>query len=135
MIPNSTNLSQESMILPTVMGDEIKIQAKGKTTIIYFFAPWCQICHASISNLQAIYEKNEAIDVIAVGLDYINKEEIEKFTQKHQLTFPIAFGNETIKKTFQITGYPSYYVLNDENTVIGKSLGYSSELGLYIRSL
>ena len=135
MIPTSTSLSQMSTKLPTIMGDEIELQAKGKTTIIYFFAPWCQICHASISNLQAIYQRNEDIDVIAVGLDYTDPKEIEKFTQKHQLTFPIALGNQATKKVFQITAYPSYYVLDGENTIVGKSLGYSSELGLYLRSL
>ena len=117
------------------MGETISLNSQGKTTIVYFFAPWCQVCHASIGNLQALFQKNEQLDVIAVAMDYTSSEEVMKFTSQHQLTFPIALGNEAIKQTFEISGYPSYYVLNEENVIIGKSMGYSSELGLYLRSL
>ena len=129
--------SQVNMLdeIPTLMGDTISLKAKGKTTILYFFAPWCQVCHVSIGNLQALYEKNPQVDVIAIALDFTSNNEVMKFTNKHQLTFPIALGNEVIKDKFEISGYPSYYVLNEENVIIGKSLGYSSELGLYLRSL
>ena len=121
--------------VPTLMGETISLTAQGKTTILYFFAPWCQGCHASIGNLQALFQKNELLDVIAVAMDFTSNEEVMGFTSQHQLTFPIALGNEAIKQTFEISGYPSYNVLNEENVIIGKSMGYSSELGLYLRSL
>ena len=135
MLSTSTSLTDIAIELPTVMGERIKIHSAGKTTIVYFFAPWCQVCHASIGNLQALYEKNEHLDVIAVVMDFTSIAEVSKFTQQHQLTFPIALGNEVIKKQFKITGYPSYYIIDEQNTITGRSLGYSSELGLYLRSL
>ena len=121
--------------VPTLMGDTVSLNAQGKTTILYFFAPWCQVCHVSIGNLQTLYEKNEHLDVIAVALDYSDIDEVMAFTKQHQLTFPIALGNESIKQAFSISAYPSYYVINEENSIISKSLGYSSSLGLYLRSL
>ncbi|OUR61429.1 heme-binding protein [Colwellia sp. 39_35_sub15_T18] len=127
--------SQATRNVPTLMGETINLASQGKTTVIYFFAPWCQVCHVSIGNLQSLYEKNENLDVIAVALDYTRIDEVTNFTRQHQLTFPIALGNEAIKHAFSISGYPSYYVISEENTIIGKSMGYSSELGLYLRSL
>jgi len=127
--------NQSFIQVPTLMGDTVSLNSKGKTTVLYFFAPWCQICHLSIGNLQALYEKNEQLDVIAVAMDYTSVDEVMDFTKQHQLTFPIALGNEKIKHTFSISGFPSYYVISKENTIIGKSMGYSSELGLYFRSL
>lgn len=135
MLSTSTSISDSVIELPTLMGEPVKVHSAGKTTIVYFFAPWCQICHASIGNLQNLYEKNEHIDVIAVVMDYTSVIEVTKFTQQHQLTFPIALGNEAIKKQFKITGYPSYYIIDEQNTITGRSIGYSSELGLYLRSL
>ena len=135
MLSTSTSIKDNAIELPTLMGEQISVQSMGKTTVIYFFAPWCQICHVSIGNLQALYEKNDNIDVIAVAMDYTEVEEVSNFTQQHHLTFPIALGNEVIKKRFQITGYPSYYILDEQNTITGRSIGYSSELGLYLRSL
>jgi len=135
MLSTSTSINDTVIELPTLMGEEVLVQSAGKITVIYFFAPWCQICHASIGNLQNLYEKNNNIDVIAVAMDYTEIDEVRKFTQQHHLTFPIALGNEMIKKRFQITGYPSYYILDEQNTITGRSIGYSSELGLYLRSL
>jgi peroxiredoxin len=119
----------------TLSGKTISLTAFDKTTIVYFFAPWCQICHASIGNLQARYQQDQELNVIAVALDFTDPDEVLAFTKQHQLTFPIALGNEAIKQSFEITGYPSYYVINEENMIVSKSLGYSSELGLYLRSL
>ena len=121
--------------VPTIMGETVSLNSQDKKTVIYFFAPWCQVCHVSIGNLQALYEKNENLDVIAVALDYNHVDEVMDFTKQHQLTFPIALGDEEIKQAFLISAYPSYYVINEENSIIGKSMGYSSELGLYLRSL
>lgn len=119
----------------TLDKEEVSLLAQGKTTVLYFFAPWCQVCHASIRNLQALHEDNKAIKVVAIALDYIDDEEVAKFTAQHKLSFPVAMGNEAIKKAFSITGYPSYYVLNKQNVITAKSMGYSSELGLYLRAL
>jgi peroxiredoxin len=119
----------------TLSGKTISLTAFDKTTIVYFFAPWCQICHASIGNLQARYQQDQELNVIAVALDFTDPDEVLAFTKQHQLTFPIALGNEAIKQSFEITGYPSYYVINEENMIVSKSLGYSSAIGLYLRSL
>ncbi len=126
----------EVTVLPSLASEIIKVQANGKPLIVYFFAPWCQICHMSIGNLQNTYDSNkDNIDVIAIALDYAERNEVDNFVARHQLTFPVLLGTEQVKQRFQITGYPSYYVLDEENTIQGKSLGYSTELGLYLRSL
>ena len=127
--------SESKPYLPTLKGQPIELASQGKQTIIYFFAPWCQICHLSIGNLQSIYEKNPHIDIISVALDYESVEDIRNFTNQHQLTFPVVLGNSQVKRQFKISGYPSYYVLNKSNKIVGKSMGYSTELGLYLRSL
>ena len=131
----TTTNNQSFIQVPTLKGETVSLNSQGTTTVLYFFAPWCQICHLSISNLQALYEKNEHLDVVAVAMDSTSLDEVMAFTQQHKLTFPIALGNEAIKHHFSISSYPSYYVINEENTIIGKSIGYSSELGLYFRSL
>lgn len=131
----TTSNNQSFTQVPTLMGETVSLNSQGKTTVLYFFAPWCQICHLSIGNLQALYEKNEHLEVVAVAMDYTSIDEVMEFTKQHQLTFSIALGNEEIKHAFSISGFPSYYVISKENTIIGKSMGYSSELGLYLRSL
>lgn len=134
MLSTNTNLTAHEFVLTSTMGEQVSLTPK-KRTILYFFAPWCTVCHASIENLQLTYQKNPNIDVIAVALDFIEQEEIVEFVSKHELTFPVVYGNEAVKKIYQITAYPSYYVVDEENTVVAKSMGYSTEIGLYFRSL
>ena len=135
MLSTGDQATQQSLLLKTLGNKTIELANINKTTVVYFFAPWCQICHASISNLQAVYEKNDQINVIAIALDYVDEKEVFEFSSQHQLTFPIALGSEQIKAQYKIEGYPSYYVINEENIVIAKSLGYSSEIGLFLRTL
>ncbi|WDE14523.1 TlpA family protein disulfide reductase [Thalassomonas haliotis] len=135
MLSTATELSEQAPVLPTLMDETISLKSQGKKTVLYFFAPWCTICHASISNLQNIYQDNEELDVIAVALDYANEQEIAEFSAQHRLDFPIALGNEQVKAQFKVQGYPSYYVIDEQNTITAKSMGYSSELGLYLRAL
>jgi len=135
MLARDDSIAEQVFVLPTTVGESVRLQAETKTTVIYFFAPWCHVCHASIDNLQSLYQKNQNLNVIAVALDYVDQTEIDDFTKEHRLTFPVAYGNEQVKSAFKIKAYPSYYVIDEENTVISKSMGYSTELGLYLRSL
>ncbi len=104
-----------------------------KKTVIYFFAPWCSICKLSISNLQKLYENSEKINVVAVALDYVNPLQVEDFAQDLDLSLPIVYGNEEVKKAYQVSAYPSYYVVAN-NEIQHRSMGYSTELGLFLRS-
>lgn len=125
----------EPFQLPTLMGDTVLLENRNKFTVLYFFAPWCHICHFSIENLEDIYLQNHDVNVIAIALDYVSVEEVTEFSKQHQLTFPIALGNTAVKNSFKISGYPSYYVLDEENNIVSKSKGYSTKLGLYLRTL
>lgn len=135
MLARGEKPSSEQIILPSLMNEEQPLFEPGKTQIIYFFAPWCQVCHASISNLQSIYEEKPEISIRAVALDYSTVNEIKHFAAQHELSFPILLGDSELKKMFKVQGYPSYYVLNEDGEVKSKSLGYSTEAGLNLRSL
>lgn len=135
MLPTDQVLAKPQATYTSLAGKQFKVEAQqGKTTVVYFFAPWCQICNLSIGNLQSTYERSMNLEVIAVALDFDNKQEVEKFVAKHKLTFPVVLGSEELKQQFKIKGYPSYYVLNKQNKVVSRSLGYSSEFGLYLRT-
>lgn len=135
MLEDESDISNQVQVLSTIDEKQIPISAEGKTTILYFFAPWCKICHTSISNLEKIYMKRQDIDVIAIALDYQDDAQIQAFVEDKQLSFPVALGDSQTKANFKITGYPSYYVIDENNLVEAKSLGYSTELGLHLRTL
>ena len=121
--------------LPSTMDDMVDLAASDKPTILYFFAPWCQICHLSIDNLQDFYMDNPDVDIIAIALDYKSQKEVTDFTLSHQLTFPVVFGDYKVKQHFKIFAYPSYYFLDTQNNIQKRSVGYTSSAGLYFSRL
>ncbi|WOH38429.1 TlpA disulfide reductase family protein [Thalassotalea fonticola] len=108
--------------------------SKEHKTVVYFFAPWCSICRISIQNLQSLYERDNNISVVAVALDFVNKKEVSDFSNKLNLSLPILYGNEEVKQRYQVSAYPSYYVVNYLGEIEHRSMGYSTELGLFLRS-
>lgn len=135
MLETDTPLTNEPIMLNTIMDEKVSLSSNKNKTVIYFFAPWCDICHMSIDNLQEFYLENQDINVVAVALDYVEEAEIIEFSKDHQLTFPVALGNEQIKQQFNITAYPSYYIIDENNMIIKRSLGYSTKIGMYLRTL
>jgi thiol-disulfide isomerase/thioredoxin len=100
-------------------------------TFIYFFAPWCSICHASIDNLEAIYQsKPDELDIIVVALDWRSIEEVDQFLSQHKLTMPVLLGTNEVRDNFQISAFPSYYLISRLGEVQSKNIGYSTELGM-----
>ncbi|NMP15298.1 TlpA disulfide reductase family protein [Thalassotalea sp. Y01] len=104
-------------------------------SIIYFFAPWCSVCRFSMDNLQSLYQRNPDVNIVAVALDFKDKQEVQQFVERMGLEFPILLGNQQVKQAYKVSAYPSYYVLDEQQQIQHKSMGYSTELGLYLRSL
>ncbi|AXR06819.1 TlpA family protein disulfide reductase [Salinimonas sediminis] len=117
----------------TLNGEPFTISPKtGKRTLIYFFAPWCEICKLSISNVDSV--DTERFQVFRVALDYDNPNEVRKFIENTGVTGRVYLGNEQLKSNFQVQGYPSYYLLDEQFNVIDRALGYSTAAGLRVRT-
>jgi len=106
-------------------------------TLVYFFAPWCKICHLSIGNLNILREQidQSKLAIIIVALDWKTKEEVTDFINEHELDFPVLLGNQRWQQEYKIKGFPSYYVLDKKGDVLSRSMGYSSALGMLRRSI
>ncbi len=103
-------------------------------TIVYFFAPWCQICHLSMPNLVEIQaSKGEQIKIVAIALDYQKQSDVNDFIEQHALNFPVYYGQSAIQKAFKVSAFPSYYLIDKNGVVTHKVVGYTSEIGMRLR--
>jgi peroxiredoxin len=107
-----------------------------QSTLLYFFAPWCQVCRFSIGNLEKLRQVRsvEELSIIIIALDWQDLSEVKQFIAQQQLTLPVLMGTPQIAQAYHIKGFPTYYVLDANGYIIERSMGYSTELGLRLRT-
>ncbi len=105
-------------------------------TVLYFFAPWCKICHMSIGNLENLRQSvpKDKLNIVVIALDWQSTEEIIKYKKDHGLTMPVLLGSEKTMGDYKIQGFPTYYILDKKHNITKVSMGYSTELGLKLRT-
>ena len=65
-----------------------------------------------------------------VALDWRSIEEVDQFLSQHKLTMPVLLGTNEVRDNFQISAFPSYYLISRLGEVQSKNIGYSTELGM-----
>jgi len=136
MLSTANDNLSPSFSLVSVEGEvfEFASHQQTKTTLIYFFAPWCSVCHASIDNIEAIRRGSpNEINFYAVALDWKSKEEVEEFLSEHDLKLPVLLGTQKTQDDFKIKGFPSYYVIDEKGILQSRDFGYTTELGMRVR--
>ncbi|ATG58730.1 MULTISPECIES: TlpA family protein disulfide reductase [Pseudoalteromonas] len=108
-------------------------ELEGRTTIVYFFAPWCTICRYSMPNLQSTLI-NSDINVIGIALDYKNEQQVTQFIDDLNLSMPILLGNQYTQSNYKVSAFPTYYVINANLQITAHAMGYSTQLGIAART-
>lgn len=109
---------------------------RGKTVVLYFFAPWCSVCHASSHNVNVLrqaYPESE-LAVFAVGLGYETVNELKQFAGKHELSVPVLIGTDETNADYRVSAFPSVYILNGAGEISHRLIGYTTEWGLRLRT-
>ncbi|MEE4246025.1 MAG: TlpA disulfide reductase family protein [Kangiellaceae bacterium] len=136
LLTASDSITAPIFQLPALHSDQvISNQTNNKPSIYYFFAPWCSVCDLSIENLNAFADELAAgkINLYIIALDWQSVEEVAAFVSQHQLPVRVLLGSQTTMNEFQIKGFPTYYVADQDNKLIWGSIGYSTTLGLKTR--
>ena len=112
--------------LPTVNGEVMPAQFKGKVVYVDFWASWCKPCKRSfpwLNQLQQKY-KDQGLVILAINLDK-EKHLADAFLEKIPANFIVAFDPEaTTAKTFKVQGMPSSYLVDRNGYVTGKHTGF-----------
>jgi peroxiredoxin len=136
-------LATDAQVAPDLQGTSLSGEpydlrdAAGRPALVYFFAPWCKICAASAGNLNRLrrWRDVDDIEIVAVALDWGTVDEVRDYVERHDLNVKIVLGDVSVARQWRIQAFPSYYVLNSEHRLIRRDVGYSSQLGLWLRAL
>jgi len=117
----------------TLSGENIELdQLKGKIAVLTFWSTKCPICVSEMPKLNRLVEKYDHDQVAFLGLTMNNEILVQNFLKKHTFKFEIIPNSLGVflqyadrdSKGRLIMGYPAYYIVDQEGTVVLKENGW-----------
>lgn len=109
---------------------------KGKTALVYFYAPWCGVCKVSAGNLETLRSAfdESKVAIVPVALDYESAADAEAFVREHGIPATPVLGDAQVARDWRVSGYPTYYLVDVDGKVTSSTSGYSTLVGLLVRT-
>ena len=110
------------------------IMVPGEVGVIYFFAPWCFYCKHSINNLDGLVASGKLAWARAVALEYGSLDEVREFISETGVNLPVLLGGPKTSSDWNISAFPTYFVIDESGQIASRSVGYSTRIGLQARA-
>ena len=98
----------------------------GKVVLVNIWATWCRPCIDEMPSMEKLYQELDKEDfaILAVSIDALGAGVVKPFMQAYNLTFPALLDPEgTIKTTYQVTGVPESFIIDQQGVLIKKIIG------------
>lgn len=113
---------------PTPEGETLALKdARGKVTIIDFWAAWCKPCRAENPHVVSLYNKykDQGLSIVGVSLDR-KKEDWERAIEEDQLPWHhvsnLKFWQDPVAQLYNVKAIPATFILDEEGKIIAKDL-------------
>jgi thiol-disulfide isomerase/thioredoxin len=94
-----------------------------QATMLVFFATWCPHCQREAPVLSELESQYDGLRMIMVGIDgEDNPHKVGEFVERYDIESPAVY-EPSLGTEYRVSGYPTVYVLNEDNEVIGAHSG------------
>ena len=92
-------------------------------TMLVFFATWCPHCQNEAPILSELEGQYEDLRMVMVGIDgEDDPEKVRQFVERYDIESPAVY-EPSLGEEYGVSGYPTVYVLDKSNEVIGAHSG------------
>ena len=117
--------------LVSLKGDTVSLkQLRGKVVLLDFFYKSCYPCRLAIPHLQKLHKKYNELDVVVIGIDAVDKntDDLKAMLDKDGVTYTVLLAEKDIAKQYQVTAFPTIYILDAGGKVFYASSGFGESL-------
>lgn len=107
-------------------------ELRGKKVLLFFWAPWCGVCKAVTPNLRWL-ARSSGVQVVSVASAYEDPASVIAAQPEDFSNLPLLGGDDAAR-AFAVRAYPTFYLLDEEGRIQRSFLGYTSRLGLWLRT-
>ncbi len=128
--PNDQGLLKVGSTAPdfstnTLDGKKMSLADKGgkKATMLVFFATWCPHCQKEAPVISDFQSQYKDLRIMMIGIDgQDNASKVRDFVNKYGIDSPATY-DPPLGTTYQVSGYPTVYVLDGDNKVVAANAG------------
>ena len=113
----------------TVGGGSVSVGEGGQggvqATMLVFFASWCPHCNNEAPIVSDLEDQYEDLQLVMVGIDNTqgdSPEKVREFVERYDIESPAVY-DPSLGPEYRVSGYPTTYVLNGDNEVVGAHSG------------
>ena len=112
---------------PSPNGELVTLnQAKGKFTVIDFWASWCKPCRNQSPELVELYNtyKSQGVNIVSVSLDRSNKRWLDAIEDDGLNWIHVSnlkYWQDPIAKEYNVRSIPELFLVDDSGTVLARS--------------
>jgi cytochrome c biogenesis protein CcmG, thiol:disulfide interchange protein DsbE len=117
-----------SFTAETVDGGSVSVgegggQGEAQATMLVFFATWCPHCQHEAPILSELESQYDGLRMVMIGIDgEDNPEKVREFAEQYGIESPAVY-EPTLGSEYRVPGYPTTYVLDEGNEVVGAHSG------------
>jgi thiol-disulfide isomerase/thioredoxin len=100
---------------------------RGKVVLMDFWATWCPPCRRAMPGLQRLHEELADDGLVVLGINTWERspDMAPGFMTSNNYTYTLLMGGDSVARTYEVKGIPTFYVVGTEGEIIFKGRGYS----------
>ncbi len=108
----------------TIGGGNVSVGEGGApATMLVFFASWCPHCQHEAPILSELESQYDGFRMVMVGIDgEDNPDKVRGFVEEYDIESPAVY-EPSLGSEYGVSGYPTTYVLDRGNKVVGAHSG------------
>ncbi len=131
--PNLSGTSAPSFDLKALNGASFSSTSlKGRPVLLDFWTTWCGPCRQAMPTLETIYGENRDKGLVILGVDAgEDRQTVETFLKTATASYPTILSIDSdVLRSFQVTAYPTYVLIDSNGNIVAHQIGYPGEDGL-----